>query len=270
MITVTPMTSEQLQAAAAKLRAAEISATPVPPLSDAPGGLTLDDAYTIQLLQVEAWERDGRHVIGHKVGLTSRAMQEQLGVNSPDYGHLYADMVQDETGAFDSATLISPRVEPEIAFVLRTELAGPGVTAEQAAAAIDYAVASLEIVDSRIANWKITLVDTVADNGSSARVVLGSKRATLDELDLEALEVRMSTNGEEPAVGAGAAVLGSPLNAVAWLANTLGERGVVLQAGSLVLPGAMTASAAARPGDTITADFDHLGSVTAAFTKEAR
>lgn len=260
------MSSNMITASANALRRAKQTATTISPLTETYPELTVEDAYAVQVEQVTAWTAAGRKIIGYKVGLTSRAMQEQIGVDQPDYGHLFVDMMQYEHGRFDLDQLISPRVEPEIAFVLRSPLRGPGITPEDVLAAIDYAVASLEIVDSRIADWRIRLEDTVADNGSAAEVVLGTVHVPATSLDLAGLEVRLSVNGVEVSRGTGAAVLGSPLNAVAWLANTLGEHGVTLEAGHLILPGAMVASASASAGDVMTADFDHLGSVSATFT----
>lgn len=259
------MNTNHIAEAAHALRTAELTRTSIPPLTETYPEMTVHDAYAIQVALAQKHFADGRNLIGHKIGLTSKAMQRQMGVDTPDYGHLFADMVQNERGVFLANDLISPRVEPEIAFVLKSPLCGPGVTADDVLSAVDYSVASLEVVDSRIADWRIKLEDTIADNGSSARIVLGSVRVPADDLDLKALSVRVFRNGAEVGQGTGAAILGSPLNAVAWLANALGERGVTLEAGHLILPGAMTASVPAGPGDVITADFDHLGTVKAEF-----
>ncbi|GAB3569478.1 fumarylacetoacetate hydrolase family protein [Arthrobacter alkaliphilus] len=238
----------------------------VPPLTDTIPDLGIEGAYGIQLAQVEAWKVEGRRVKGHKVGLTSRVMQEQLGVDQPDFGHLMDNMFFADTEPIKAGRFISPKVEPEFAFVLGKSLTGPGVTATEALSAIDYVVGALEIIDSRITDWKIKLADTVADNASSGGVVLGSRPVKPADLDLRTTGVNLSRNGELIATGAGGAVLGSPLNALVWLANTLGPLGVTLEAGSVVLPGSMTAAVAAAPGDTITATFaGGLGSVTANF-----
>ncbi|WP_284981534.1 2-keto-4-pentenoate hydratase [Arthrobacter sp. efr-133-TYG-118] len=238
----------------------------VAPLTDADPGLSVEGAYRIQLEQVQAWKTDGRTVKGHKVGLTSRAMQVQLGVDQPDFGHLMDDMFFADTDPIKAGRFISPKVEPEFAFVLGKSLTGPGVTAAEALSAIDYVVGALEIIDSRITNWKIKLADTIADNASSGGVVLGSKPVKPADLDLRTTGVNLSRNGELVASGAGGAVLESPLNALVWLANTLGPLGVTLKAGSVILPGSMTAAVAAGPGDTISASFaGGLGTVTANF-----
>jgi 2-keto-4-pentenoate hydratase len=171
-----------------------------------------------------------------------------------------------DTDPIRARRFISPKVEPEFAFVLGKSLTGPGVTAAEALSAIDYVVGALEIIDSRITDWKIKLADTIADNASSGGVVLGSRPVKPADLDLRTTGVNLSRNGELVASGAGGAVLGSPLNALVWLANTLGPLGVTLEAGSVILPGSMTAAVAAVPGDTISASFaGGLGTVTANF-----
>ncbi|MBT2249047.1 2-keto-4-pentenoate hydratase [Arthrobacter sp. BHU FT2] len=238
----------------------------VAPLSDDSPDLGVEGAYGIQLAQVEAWKVEGRTVKGHKVGLTSRAMQVQLGVDQPDFGHLMDDMFFADTEPIPARRFISPKVEPEFAFILGKSLTGPGVTAAEALSAIDYVVGALEIIDSRITDWKIKLADTIADNASSGGVVLGSRPVKPADLELRTTGVNLFRNGEIVAGGAGGAVLGSPLNALVWLANTLGPLGVTLEAGSVILPGSMTAAVSAVPGDTISASFaGGLGTVTANF-----
>ncbi|WP_307832130.1 2-keto-4-pentenoate hydratase [Prauserella cavernicola] len=251
--------------AALRLLQAYESGVAIPPLTTTQPGLTVEDAYDIQLRQVARWTAQGRKIAGHKVGLTSAAIQRQLGVDSPDYGHLFADSFHLESQPVPVGAYLNPRIEPEIGFVLRTPLAGPGVTVASALDAIGYAVASLEIIDSRIEDWRISLPDTIADNASSGGVVLGSVPVPLDTLDLRTTGVVLRRNGRIEQTGAGAAVLGSPVNALVWLANTVGALGVRLEAGAVVLPGALTAAVDVSPGDTVTATFAHLGSVTATF-----
>jgi 2-keto-4-pentenoate hydratase len=248
---------------AAALAVAERDRVPIAPLSRTWPGLTVDDAYEIQRFNVAHRVTAGERVVGHKVGLTSRAMQEMLGVDEPDFGHLLAGMVVE--GQTEATRYIAPRAEIEIAFVLGSPLKGPGVTAEDVLAATDHLRAAIEIIDSRVADWKIALVDTVADNASSAGVVLGERRVAPAGLDLAALEGRTHLNGEIVERGPGAAVLGNPAVAVAWLANTLGARGVALEAGHIVLPGACARAVTVRPGDLVTADFDVLGRVEVMF-----
>jgi 2-keto-4-pentenoate hydratase len=225
--------------------------------------LTIDDAYAIQLAQVDAWRVDGRRVLGRKVGLTSPAMQAQMKVSQPDFGHLMDDMFFAEHVPVPADRFLQPRAEPEVAFVLRRDLTGPGVTVAAAAAAVDFVLPALEIIDSRIADWQIGIVDTIADNASSGGVVLGSTARRIGEMDLRLGGCVLHRNGEIAGTGAGGAVLGSPLNSLAWLANTLGARGEGLRAGQVILPGSITASISFLPGDVITATMAGLGSVTA-------
>lgn len=262
------MTDEDLSQAAKSLIAAYGDRSPIPPLTDTYPGLTGEAAYDIQLRQVAQWTAEGRVVRGHKVGLTSTVMQRQLGVDQPDYGHLFADMFHLETLPIDTSTFISPRVEPEIAFVLGRPLAGPGVSVADAISAIDYVLPALEIIDSRIADWKITLADTIADNASSAGVVLGSTPTYLDRCDLRLTGCVVHQGGEVVGTGAGGAVLGSPINALVWLANTVGPLGITLDAGSVIMPGSLTAAVAVTPGQSVTANFGGIGSVTASFAPQ--
>ena len=238
---------------------------PVPPLTTTYDDLTLEDAYAIQLLQIDRFVAAGRTVQGHKVGLTSAAMQRLLGVDQPDYGHLLDDFFYLEHEPIPVDRFIQPRIEPETAFVLKRQLRGPGVTAHEALAAIDFVLPALEIVDSRIEDWKITLHDTIADNASSGAVVLGSTPTSVHHVDLRLTGAVMTRNGVVVGTGAGGAVLGSPLRTLVWLANTVGARGVTLEAGQVVLPGAVCAMVPVAPGDTVTATFAGLGSVTARF-----
>lgn len=238
---------------------------PVGPLSEADPGLTVADAYTIQTLNVERALAAGRRVVGHKVGLTSRAMQEMLGVTEPDFGVLLDDMVLEDGAEIPVRALLQPKVEAEIGLFLGEDLAGPGVDTERALDALDTAVAALEIIDSRIADWRIGLVDTVADNGSAALAVVGSTRVPVGELDLRLVGEVFSKNGELVECGVGAAALGHPAACVAWLANKLGEFGETLRAGQLVLPGAVHRAIDAEAGDVVQAEFASLGTVTARF-----
>jgi 2-keto-4-pentenoate hydratase len=248
-----------------RLLAAYDSGVPTTPVT-AEGPVSLEEAYAIQLHQVDAWLAAGRRIAGFKVGLTSLAIQVQLGVDRPDFGHLFSDMILDGSAPIDIGRFISPRLEPEISFVLKEELAGPGLTLVDVIRAVDYAIASVELIDSRIADWKITLADTIADNASSGALVLGTRPLRIDSTDLGLIGCVLKKNGEVIATGAGAAVLGHPLNAVLFLANTLGALGRSLPAGSVVMAGALTAAVPIAPGDRFTATFAHLGSVEAVFT----
>lgn len=249
------------------LLAAYRDGVPIDPLTDRFPGLSVDDAYAIQVGQVRRWEVDGAVIKGHKVGLSSAVMQRQLGVDQPDFGHLTDKMFFLETQLIDSSRFLAPKVEPEIAFVLGKPLAGPGVTAAEAMAAVAFVTPVLEIIDSRIRDWKIKLVDTIADNASSGAVVLGSAAVPLQKMDVRLVGGVLHRNGELVGSGAGGAVLGSPINALVWLANVLGPRGVVLEAGHLVLPGSIMAAQPVAAGDVVTATFAGLGSVTARFSQ---
>ena len=255
--------------AAERLITAYQTREPIDPLTGIYDGMTIEDAYAIQLLQMDHLREQGRTVKGHKVGLTSMAMQRLLGVSEPDFGHLLDDFFYLEHMPIPMGRFIQPRVEPEVAFVLRRALKGPGVTVAEALDAIDFVLPALEIVDSRIRDWKIGLLDTISDNASSGAIVLGSTPTLVTDVDLRLSGCTMHRNGVLVGTGAGGAVLGSPLNSLVWLANTVGALGTTLEAGHVVLPGAITAMVPVSPGDTVTASFAGLGSVTARFAKEA-
>lgn len=254
-----------INALAAILQAAQVNGTPVPPLTETCDGLTLDDAYAIQQVQIRGRLDAGAVIAGYKVGLTSEAMRQQFGVSEPDFGHLLSDMEYAADAPVPVSAFLQPRAEPEIALVLGRPLTGPRVTVSEVVAATAYAVPAIEIIDSRIADWRITLVDTVADNASSGGFVVGQSPVPLDRVDLSLTGCVLRRNGRIIATGAGAAVLGSPLHAAAWLASQLIGRGAELDAGHIILTGSITASIPVQAGDAVSASFDHLGSVTAVF-----
>ncbi len=258
--------NKSIQDYATLLHAAERRRVPLAPLSAEEPTLSTVDAYAIQSTWFEQRIATGERLVGRKIGLTSQAMQQQLGVDQPDYGFLLETMVVPSRGTLAFERLIQPRIEPEIAFWLAADLRGPGVTLEQVIQATRGVSAALEVVDSRITNWRITLVDTIADNASSARVIVSEQVFPMDALDLVNVRVTMTRNGEEVGSGTGAAVLGHPAAAVAWLANKLSEFGIGLEAGQLVLPGAMCAAVSVVQGDTFHAVFDGLGDVAISFT----
>lgn len=244
---------------------AERSKQAVTPLTQQYTELNVTDAYNVQLEVLKRKLSEGRTVIGKKVGLTSVAMQKMLGVDEPDYGHLLDDMKVENGAKVKVSNLLSPKIEAEIGFVLGEDLKGPNVTFLDVLMATKYVVPTLEIIDSRIADWKIGLVDTVADNGSSAMVVVGDETAEIDGIDLRSVGMILSKNGEMVATGSGAAALGHPAHAIAWLANKLHEFGITLKAGELILPGALSAAIAVEKGDTVTAQFGSVGSVSVTF-----
>lgn len=257
----------QIENIAQALHIAEQQRVPITPLSETYPSLTVEQAYAIQSawLAMRCQERPAI-LVGHKIGLTSRAMQQLLGIDQPDYGFLLDTMVVPSGATLPRADFIAPRIEPEIAFWLAADLPGPGVTVEDVLAATRGVCAALELVDSRVRNWRIKLVDTIADNASSARVIVSEQVVAPQELDLVAESVTLLRNGANVGSGNGAAVLGHPAAAVAWLANRLAEFGVGLQAGQLVLPGAMCAAANVEAGATYRANFARLGEVFVNFT----
>lgn len=250
---------------ARELLEAEETTSEIRPFTERDKNLNVKDAYQIQLETVKLKEEQGKKIIGKKVGLTSKAMQEMLNVNEPDYGHLFDDMVVKTGGDVDTKTMIAPRVEAEIGFVLNEDLVGPNITFLDVMMATEYVVPTLEIIDSRIEDWKIKLVDTVADNGSSAKVVIGSNKKKLDQINLRTNGMILMKNNEMIATGSGSAALGHPAEAIAWLANKLSEFDIALKKGELILPGALSAAVAVEAGDDIMADFGKLGSVSVSF-----
>lgn len=253
-----------------RLWRAEAGRAPVAPVTESVPDLSVDDAYAVQTHNVERRVAAGATVRGRKVGLTSRVSREMLGVHEPTFGVLLDDMFADEHDEIALDALVQPRVEAEIAFVMRRELAGPGVTTTDALTAIGAALPAIEVLDSRIVDWRVGLTDTVADNASAARAVLGGRLTPLAGLDLRLLGVLFHRNGVPIDSGAGAAVLGNPARCVAWLANKLGSLGSGLRRGDVVLPGALHRMVPVRPGDVFHARFAHLGSVTVRFSEPAR
>lgn len=253
-----------IQKYADMLYESERAKTPIPPLTEQDAALTIDDAYAIQMENVNRAAAMGRMVSGKKIGLTSSGIQQQMGVNEPDYGHLFAEM-ECKDGVVDTALLIQPKIEAELAFVLAADLSGGQVTAQDVRRATEYVAGAFEIVDSRIDGWKIKLVDTVADNASSGRYVLGKKRLKIDEVDLPAVTMRLYKNNNLVGEGTGAAVLGDPCVAVAWLANRLWSYGVQLKKGEVILSGAFSAAPLAQKGDVFRVEFSSFGDVVAEF-----
>jgi len=241
----------------------------IPPLTDAWPDMTAADAYAVQQHLVGLLQADGEgEVVGYKLGLTSRPMQELLGVDQPDYGPVLAAHVRPAGVRVDVGRLIQPKVEAEIAIVLREPLSGPRCTALDARRAAAGAVAAIEIVDSRVENWRIRLADTVADLASSGAIALSSRLVPLQGLDPRLIGMVFTRNGELVATGAGAAALGDPLHAVAWLANTLHPLGATLAAGHVVMTGALHAAVPLGEGDVFRAEFDRLGPVWVVAVRE--
>ena len=253
--------SQAFEEIADELATAELERVPVEPLTERFEGFDVESAYAVQSIVMGRRLAAGARLVGHKVGLTNVAMQKQLGVDEPDFGRFLDDMEIPGDGEVRLSGLIQPRIEPEIAFVLSRDLAGPGVTTEDVLAATESVAPALEIIDSRIADWRIKLADTVADNASSARFVVGPRRPVAG-LDLAALEGSLVRDGEVVGAGQGSAVLGDPAAAVAWLVNMLARFGESLSAGEVILPGALCASVPLSSGRVFRTEMGDLGAVT--------
>lgn len=261
-------TSEATLDAADRLVQAARSGVPAHPVRDILGSTDIAAAYAVQDEINSRHAAEGATVVGRKIGLTSPAVQRQLGVDQPDFGVLFDDMAHADGGAVPMDGLLQPKVEAEVAFVLAKDLDGE-LDVTTVRAAVGYAVAALEIVDSRVANWDISIVDTVADNGSSALFVLGDKHVSLDEFEPKSVEMTMSIDGEIASKGTGEACLGDPLEALLWLARTAQQYGNPLTAGQVILSGALGPMAPVTAGNAVHAEISHLGSVSINFTEES-
>jgi 2-oxopent-4-enoate/cis-2-oxohex-4-enoate hydratase len=238
----------------------------LPPLLEREPDITIDDAYRIQLRFIERRVQAGETIVGKKIGVTSKPVQDFLGVYQPDFGQLTSGMVYQEGDTIDLGTLIQPKAEAELAFVLKEDLQGPGVTAMDVIRATDYVVPCFEIVDSRITDWKIKIQDTVADNASCGVYVLGKTRGDPRRLDITLAGMLVEKNGELFSTGVGAAVQGSPANAVAWLANTLGTLGIPFKAGEVILSGSQSALVPIADGDELVCTVGGLGTCRVKFS----
>ena len=251
--------------APAKARAlydARRTRVPIPPFTDDDPTLGMADGYAIQRELIQLLLADGDRIVGHKVGLTSKPMQKMVGVDSPDYGPVLASTIYRDGDTIPASRFIAPKIEAEIVFVIGERLEGPGVTVTQAHAAIAGAVAAMEIVDSRIADWRIKLADTVADLASNGAMATSSRIVPITDIDPRLVGMTLTRNGELIDTGAGAAALGDPVAVVAWLANVLGGDGVALEPGHLIMTGALHAAVPMTPGDVFRAEFDRLGPIT--------
>lgn len=237
----------------------------VSPLVERAPEITLADAYKIQSRFVHRRVQAGEPIIGKKIGITSRAIQDFLGVFEPDFGQLTAGMLRHEDQGIDLAQLIQPRAEAELAFVLKTDLVGPGITATDVIRATDYVSPCFEVVDSRIRDWQLKIQDTVADNASCGSFILGSAQGDPRKLDITMAGMTVYKNGTLFSTGVGAAVQGSPVNAVVWLANTLGKLGLPFLAGEIILSGAQSIVVPVSEGDELFCTIGGLGSCTARF-----
>lgn len=259
------MNGDQILEIGSSLHQALTSRVPIAPLTDRWPDMTIDDAYNIQVAMVQHRIALGERVVGKKVGVTSKVVMDMLGVHQPDFGHLLSGMVFSDGAAIPADSLVAPKAEGEIAFVLKEDLAGPGVTIADVLRATSHVIPCFEIVDSRIRDWKIRIEDTVADNASSGVFVLGDGGVDPRGLDLSTVGMTLEKNGEIVATGAGAAALGHPANAVAWLANTLGRLGMRLKAGEVILSGSLAAMVPVKAGDQLRISLGGIGSAGVRF-----
>ncbi|PUA20352.1 2-oxopent-4-enoate hydratase [Glaciimonas sp. PCH181] len=260
------MDTQKIQNYGDALYEALVTCTTLPPFLEREPEITLNDAYRIQQRMVDRRVQAGETIVGKKIGVTSKAIQDFLGVFQPDFGQLTSAMQYEDGSTIDLGTLIQPKAEAELAFVLKHDLIGPGITAMDVIRATDYVVPCFEIVDSRIADWKIKIEDTVADNASCGVFVLGKTRGDPRQLDITLAGMIVEKNGELVSTGAGAAVQGSPANAVAWLANTLGALGISFKAGEVILSGSQSSLIPIIGGDRLECTIGGLGSCSVAFS----
>lgn len=254
-----------IQQGAKLLRVAEMNKQPIAPFTSSTE-ISVDDAYRIQLLQIQDKIEAGAEVVGMKIGLTSKVMQDMFKVTTPDFGHILNTMVYDEKEPIKVQQFIQPKVEFELAFFLKTDLQGPNVSEQDVMAATEFIAPAIEIIDSRIENWKFQFQDTVADNGSSAGTLIGQMRTAVGLQELETIELVAKRNGEVFDRGLSNAVMGNPARAVAWLANVLSDYDISLKAGQFILAGAITAAVPFEAGDTFEANFGTYGTVRVAFS----
>lgn len=259
------MTAHDIQRLGAALHNALTQRQAIAPLTDSQPQMSVEDAYGVQLAMIQPRLDAGEKIIGKKIGVTSQVVMDMLGVDQPDFGHLLSGMLYSDGAALACADLIAPKAEGEIAFVLKEDLTGPGVTFADVLRATAYVMPCFEIVDSRIRDWKIRIQDTVADNASAAAFVLGSECVDPREIDLACVGMTLEKNGEIVATGAGAAALGHPVNAVVWLANTLGRLGISLKKGEVILSGSLAAMVPVKPGDQLRVSLGGIGSASVRF-----
>ena len=259
------MDQKTIEALGDSLYDALVARTPIAPLSAAHPDMTIEDAYHVQQRMIARRLEKGDRVIGKKIGVTSKAVMNMLGVHQPDFGYLLDSMVFNEGESVDMDTLIQPKAEGEIAFLLKKDLQGPGVTAADVLAATEGVMACFEIVDSRIQDWKIKIQDTVADNASCGVFVLGDQLVDIADIDLALAGMVLEKNGEIVVTGAGAATMAHPVNAMVWLANMLGSLGIALKAGDIVLSGAMGAMVPVARGDNLRMTIGGIGGCSVRF-----
>jgi 2-oxopent-4-enoate/cis-2-oxohex-4-enoate hydratase len=258
------LSSDKIRRFGDELYESFVSRVAIDPLTDREPGMTVEEAYRIQERLIERRLAAGDRIVGKKIGLTSRVVQRALGVSEPDFGQLLAGMAVSDT--VEAAGLLQPRAEGEVAFLLAEDLRGPGITNPDVIRASRAVMPCFEIVDSRIRDWKIKLQDTIADNGSSAKFVLGDRAVDVRDVDLSTCGMVLEKNGVIESTGAGAAALGSPINCVTWLGNALGRLGIPLRAGEIILSGSLGAMLPAAAGDVFTLSIGGIGNAIVRFT----
>jgi 2-keto-4-pentenoate hydratase len=252
-----------IEEAASQLREADANRTPIPPVRDLLGTRTdIDVAYAVQQINADMWIAAGRRVSGRKIGVTSKAVQQQVGVDRPDFGTLFADTEYGDGVEIEAGRLIQPRAEAEVALVLERDLNSAPHGFAQIIQSVAFALPAIEVVDSRIANWDISIVDTVADNASCGLYVVGGRPVPLSAFDPRTVPMRMTLDGQEASSGTGAACLGNPIQAARWLADVLCERGIPLRAGDVIMTGSLGPLVTLGPGQELAAEFGPLGTVT--------
>lgn len=261
------LSKEKIEALGLKLHQALESRTAVDPLIVEHPELSIADAYAVQLAMVSHRIAAGQRVVGKKIGVTSKVVMDMLKVNQPDFGHLLSGMSYADGAAISASQFISPRAEGEIAFVMARDVMGPGLTNAEVLQAVSHVMPCFEIVDSRIRDWKISIGDTIADNGSAGAFVLGDRMAAPADVDLRNIGMVLEKNGEVIGTGAGAAAMGHPLTCLTWLANTLGAFGIPLKAGEVILSGSLSIMFPVKAGDSISMTLGGLGSCRARFTE---
>ena len=259
------LSKEQVEQVSNELIEAEKSCSPIEPLTDRFENVSYEDAYAIQLKTFDTKVKAGAVIVGKKIGLTSRAMQDQFGIREPDYGIIIDKMVAREGQSIPVSSLILPRIEPELAFLLKEDLKGPGINAANVIEATEGVLPAFEVIDSRYKDWKIAVKDSISDNASAGIMILGGKLTSIKDLDLRLVGMVLEKNGTIVSTGAGAAVLGNPAESVAWLANKLTEYGISLKKGDFVMSGSLVSAVKVEAGSVMRATFDHFGPVSVLF-----